>query len=140
MKQVKYPQLFVFREKHGDHYVMVDSKEDEEKMFLKILKERNDDGWYSWMKDHKPYGEAPKYTKEEIDKMPDSMESLKKKLLFEYNKWERLEKEASLIRSDWNKIQKAINNNDGKMAHYLIDSNSDDEYSGYERVWFEHIV
>ena len=65
---------------------MVDSAEAEKKMFLQVLKERNQEGWYSWMKDYKPYGESPKYTREDIEKMPPSMEAEKKRLMTEFTK------------------------------------------------------
>lgn len=140
MRQRNYPQIFVFNEKHGDRYLMVDSADAEKKMFLQVLKERNEQGWYSWMKEYKPYGESPKYTREDIEKMPSSMELEKKRLMMEFTKWERLEKEASQIRNDWSKIQKAISESNGKMAAYLIDSYSEGEYEGYQRVDFEHII
>ena len=35
---VNYPQLIVFREKHGDNYYLVESKEAEYKMFLEGYK------------------------------------------------------------------------------------------------------
>jgi hypothetical protein len=100
MRQRTYPQLFTFNEKYGDRYIMVHSPEGEEKMFLKILKERNQEGWYYWMKDYKD------------DK----------------------------IKSDWNKIQNAIQENDGKLARHLIDAFRNNEYEGYERVDFENIM
>lgn len=140
MRQRTYPQLFVFNEKHGDRYIMVHSPEAEEKMFLKVLTERNQQGWYSWMKDYKPYGDAPKYSREDIDKMPESMEFEKKRFMQELTRWEKLEKEADNIRNDWSRIQKAIQKNDGKLAYRLIDTYRDSEYEGYERVYVENIV
>lgn len=143
MKKRNYPQLIIFHEKHGDGYYLVESREAEEKMFLQVLEERNQYGWYKWMKDYKPCRHTndpvPTYTKEDIMAMPDSMETEKKRLLAEFSKWEREEKEAQKIRTDWEKIQKTIQEKNGKMANYLLDEFRDGEYDGFEYVSFEHI-
>ena len=95
------------------------------------------------MKDYKPCRHAndpvPTDTKEDIMAMPDSMETEKKRLLAEFSKWEREEKEAQKIRTNWEKIQKVIQEKNGKMANYLLDEFRDGEYDGFEYVSFEHI-
>lgn len=141
MRAKNYPQLIVFNEKHGDNYFLVESKEAEEKMYLEVLTDRNKYDNYSWMKDYKPYrtDPIPTYTKEDIYAMPISMESEKKRLMSEYLKYERSEKEAASIRKSWILIQEAIEKNDGKLAQELIREFSDGEYEGYESVSFTHI-
>ena len=134
-----YPQLVVFKEKHGDNYYLLASAEAELKMYLDVLTSRFKENWYSWMKDYKPYGKAPLYTKDDISKMPDIMVDEKKKLLLELIKWEKAEKEASLIRREYASMEKAVETKDGKLAHELISNNSDGEYEGYEYVSFTHI-
>lgn len=138
---VNYPQLIVFREKHGDSYYLVESKEAEYKMFLEVLTERNQYGWYSWMKDNKPYftGTKPTYTKEDLDKMPESLDSERKKLLSELIRWEKAEKESEKLKNDYRLIQEAIKNSDGKLAYKLLDQYSEDEYSGWSRESYTHI-
>lgn len=141
MRTKNYPQLIVFNEKHGNNYFLVESKEAEEKMYLNVLTERNKYGYYSWMKEYKPYriDPVPTYTKEDIYSMPDSMGAEKKRLMNEYLKYERSEKEAASIRENWIKIQEAIEKNNGKLAHELISEFSDGEYEGYETVSFTYI-
>jgi len=143
MRTRNYPQLIVFNEKHGDNYFLVESKEAEEKMYLDVLTNRNKYGFYSWMKDYKPYRHpndpVPTYTKEDILSMPDSMEAEKKRLMNEYLRYEKSEKEATKIRQNWIQIQEAIEKKDGKLAYELISDFSDGEYEGYENISFTHI-
>lgn len=134
-----YPQLVVFHEKHGDNFYLVESREAESKMFLEVLKDRFSIGWYSWMKNHKPYGMKPPYTKDDIEKMPDSMGSEKKKYLLELSKWEREESESQGINNDYQLILKAIETNDGLIAEKIIREYSDGEYDGFEYESFTHI-
>lgn len=139
MKFKNYPQIVVFNEKHGDRYFLIESKEAELKMYLDVLKNRNMSGYYTWMMDHKPYGKAPAYTKEDIRLMPASMEEEKKKLLNDLLKYEKEEKESSQIRKDWNKIQESIDKNDGELARELIHEFRSGQYEGFESVSFEHL-
>lgn len=137
--QSEYPKLYVFHEKHGDNHYLVESLESELKMFLTVLKERNNIGWFNWMKDHKPYSKAPLYSKEDILSMPVSMDREKSRLLSEYLNYEKMEKECQSIRNDWVHIQEAIKNEDGKLAHRILSDLSDGEYEGFESVDFTHI-
>lgn len=134
-----YPQLVVFREKYGDNFYLVESKEAEQKMFLEVLTDRFNQGWYSWFKDYKPYETKPSYTRDDIEKMPNSMESEKKKYLLEISKWERSEKEAQGIRNDYQNIVKAVESKDGSAAEKLIREYSDGEYERFDYENFTHI-
>lgn len=42
----KYLKLYIWKEKHGDRYIQVNSESGEYNMFLSILKERFKQGWY----------------------------------------------------------------------------------------------
>ena len=134
-----YPQLVVFKEKHGDNFYLVDSKESEEKMFLDVLTDRLNTGWYSWMKEHKPYGKEPSYSREDVEKMPDSMAKEKDSFIKEISKWEKEQKQSSLFKSDYLQIEKSVNEKDGKLASLMIREYSEGEYEGYEYCNFTHI-
>jgi len=138
---LKYPQLIVFKEKHADQYYLVESKEAEYRLFLQVLTERNKLDWYSWMEDVRPYfvGPIPKYNREDIDKIPESLESEKKKLLSELIRWEKAEKESEEIKKDYKLIQEAIKNSDTELAYKLLNKYSQDEYSGWSRESYTHI-
>ena len=62
-----YPRLVVFKEKYGDSYYLVSSKESENKMFFDVLLERYNSKWYDWMKDYTDYSEDYKSIKDIID-------------------------------------------------------------------------
>lgn len=134
-----YPQLVLFRGKYGDDYYLVESKEAEEKMFLDVLTDRFNTGWYSWMKEHKPYGTKPPYTREDIEKMPESMDKEKSSFLKVISKWEKEEKESTSFRRDSELMEKSVKEKDGKLASDLISEYSEGEYEGFEYCDFTHL-
>jgi len=138
-RQKTYPQIYVFKEKHGDIFYLIESEEAENKMFLEVLSDRKKCGWYDWMKDYIPYEKKPTYIKEDIESMPDSMLEEKKRLLNEYKKYERSEMEAKNIRNKWVKIQESVETKNGELAGRILNSLNGGEYEGFESVSFEHI-
>lgn len=134
-----YPQLVVFKGKHSDGFYLVDSKEAEEKMFLEVLTDRFNTGWYSWMKDHKPYGIKPSYSREDIEKMPESMVKEKESFIRDISKWEKEEKQSKIFREDYLSIEKSVREKDGKLASLMISEYSEGDYEGFEYCSFTHI-
>lgn len=46
--RVGFNYIVIFKEKHGDRYFLVHNREELEKVALKIVKERNEEGWYNY--------------------------------------------------------------------------------------------
>ena len=87
------PKIILFRDKHSSSYYIVTNHKEAEKVFLKELTNRlNHSGYLNWMKDYKNDSVKPKFTKEEVDALPDSMKSEKESLLKKILQYQKEEK------------------------------------------------
>lgn len=127
--------VVVFKEKHGDRYFVVNSPDALYRVSLEVLKERYNNEWYNWMKDHKPYEGTntvrPTYTLAEVNALPESMSNEKEKMTKEINKWAKEDKEAAEIRETFTSIEKAISEKDGQAAYSILSELKDGEYENF---------
>ena len=136
----EYPRGFVFKEKHGDLYYLVQNEEELNKMWLQVLKDRHQQGYYNWMKDYVPYGlKVPKYTQEEILALPPSMTEEQQKMMLELKKYNASIKEQNNTRNDFIQIEKTLSTNNGKLAYLCLQNFSNGEYEGFEEIGFQKI-
>lgn len=130
--------VVVFKEKHGDRYFVVNSPDALYRASLEVLKERYNNEWYNWMKDHKPYEGTntvrPTYTLAEVNALPESMSNEKEKMTKEINKWAKEDKEAAEIRETFTSIEKAISEKDGQAAYSILSELKDGEYEGFQVI------
>jgi len=73
----QYPEIIIFKGKHGDSYYLAHNPKEFGEIFLKVLKERFDEGYYKWMDGYVPYQLQelkPDYSLADIDALPVSME------------------------------------------------------------------
>ena len=129
--------IIIFKQKYGTRYFVVNKPEDASKVFLKILIERNTEGWFDWMKNHVPLENStnsirPTYTLEDIEKLPESMKGEVEKMKKEVQRWNRYDSESKAYRETYASIQESINNNDGDEAYRIFSLLKDGEYDGYE--------
>lgn len=64
----KFPQLWVFKEKHGDNIYLVHSEEGKQNMFFSVLKERWNRKNYHWMEKDEDFKKDFEYIKKVIEK------------------------------------------------------------------------
>jgi hypothetical protein len=127
---IEEPQLLVFHEKHGERYFYVP---DDHTLFtaaLKVLNERHaEDYWY--FKPDKP--KAPDFTKEQVEAMPESLQSGAMKRLLEYsNELREWENDSE----NYNNVVKAVETKDGRLAWQCLRDYSEGEY---QRVSLERL-
>lgn len=154
-------EIMIFKEKHAERYFVVNSKEDQHKVALKILRERYNEGyWYPTVeyieKDRESAVERlnKKYdqniitlTEDEVEGLPESLQVAARQEREKYNKslfnvdkyinseilWVKdLER---LVKADpEDAIKMTFTNSRGRsmnLAMYLLDSRSGAEYEEY---------
>jgi 5-hydroxyisourate hydrolase-like protein (transthyretin family) len=128
------PVILKFKEKHGDRHYVPKTPDEVYRIFLEVLEDRNDQGWYSWYKDMKNDTPKPKYTRSEVNGLPESMEKVKPTLIKEIENWEAAEKVTKEFHELGAKIAKAIADKDGRLAYEIIENNREGEYEGFEFI------
>ena len=125
-------RLMVFHQKHGDRYFLISVDDDINKSSFKILKENFESGLYSWMKNYNYSShKKPEYSIEEINNLPDSMESVKKELLTKYKHWNKEQKECEVYRKCYEDIVLAIDKQDYAKSYDIINQLKDGEYNSF---------
>lgn len=123
------PQLAIFKEKHGDRYYLIYKAEDFQKVCLKLIKERNEYGYYSHLgREKEPV--APSFTKESIPSLPSEFQ---KEALNTWNKYARDMKWFKESTELYELKNKALSG-DLQSAGEFISSMCGGEYEGYEIV------
>jgi hypothetical protein len=122
--------LIVFKEKHGNRYFRLASKEDLSGAALTILKERLKNIYI-----YKSKGPVElDFTIDDVENMPPSLKESAMSKLKDYN---RRISEAEKDNEDYYLSQYAIENNDGEIAWYVLMCRVDYEYEGYSLQKFE---
>jgi hypothetical protein len=132
MKKVKnYPVFYKREGKHGDDYFQCNSKEGENELFFELVKQESQD--YEWMNNYVPYNPIPKpdFTKEDIQKMPLSLQPQVIKTLQNYN---NQQKEILRYKKDYETIKNCTKEN-ARSVHFNMFQ--DNEYSRIEEINFE---
>lgn len=132
-KEMTFPKIIVFHEKHRESYFLATCKDDIDKIFFKVIKENNDSGEYV---DYKFTGEMkhskPDFTKDEVDLLPESMKLEKTEMYRKLMSYKNNESISSQAEHIWKTIQKITKENTVKgcyefYRYYLLE----DEYSRF---------
>jgi hypothetical protein len=121
-------KILIAKEKHGDRYFDVSSKEQLHKVALYLLKQRFEAGY--WYYEPKPV-EALGFEEKDLSTMPASLQEDAEKRLNRYY-WELKTYKEEL--ANWQDIQEAIKNSDGALALQILECRDRFEY---ESVYVE---
>ncbi len=132
---VTTPSVVVCHEKHGNRYF---SAKDDAELFetaLKILKGRlaRKGEWY-----YEPdvVKADPGFTQADVDKLPAALkDDAQRKLKQSLNVATQYRRE----KAEWDRINKAVNENDGKLAWEVLRDRNDHEYEGVSLEWLEKV-
>ena len=132
------PVIIRFEEKHGSLNFIAHSEDEVRRIFKHVLATRWADGWYDWMKNYAPFklsGVPPGYTSDEIDALPDSMESVKDEMRSKLMEWKKAEDDKNEIRDRYKEIAKVAKSTEiNSEAYDIIRDNRGGEYENFEVI------
>jgi len=132
------PKLLKFEEKHGDRYYLLTSLEQAKTVYLKVLTERFDEDWYTWMKNYKPYELVKlEFTQKDIDELKDSL-GVKNQLTKQLQDYERKLDEQEETRELYKSIESAVKEKNGVKAESILRDLKDGEYEGMVLIDFDN--
>lgn len=125
---LRAPSVLVLKEKHGDRHFNVADDAALHRVALKILTERFEQGYWYYKPEDKDKPEAPDFTMEQVATLPESLRAKADKKLREYtDACRRYDAEVE----DYNDIETAVKNKDGKLAWEALQAHRDGEYEGF---------
>lgn len=126
------PQILLLKEKHGDRAFDATTVEALHKSALAIVKERLNEQWY-----YEPENDStpPEMTEAAIAALPNG--PIKQAGLLAWVRYKTELQEYKIAQGDWQLVQDAIKNNDGKAAWDIIRSRQDHEYENYRLIRIE---
>ncbi len=135
-KEEEKQRIIIFKEKHGNRYFDASTEEKLHIAALKVLKERFESGWY-----YEP--EEPQGVEEEITGLRTSLEVVKDSYLREQIERKLKHVEGQMpsyleYKREWETIQKALEENDGNLAYWVLQQRIDCEYEEYDFEWLEN--
>ena len=120
-------QIVIFHEKHGDRYFVSNSQKDLEAVALKVVLERDGEGyWY--------YFDSEKSTEPKVSKA-DGLKlggRLKEASVLEWIDYERNLREYNYEQKDKETLQKIKTEKNGELALKFLRSRRDAEYEGFD--------
>lgn len=117
--------LLIFREKHGNRHFLVPTVDDLYGAALKLLDERNTEGWFD--KPEQP--EAFEYNEEQLKALPEGkVRDAAFKLYEEYLDEVKQYEEDKAV---YDRVIRAIEEKDGRLAWYIIKDRKSYEYEDY---------
>ncbi len=116
--------------KHGDQYILITSVEGLHQWALETVKDRFDQGYFP-----KPEGPPAKPVIPLHRNIHDSDKSYYEEKLRVYKEDVRY---YHLLRGDYEGVQTAINDKNGRMAYDILYGRRDAEYEGIEQMDFVH--
>ncbi len=104
------PLIIKLLEKHGDRYFVATTPTEAGLIYHKILSDRFNEKMYDWMKDHEPSHklEKPKFTVDQVNALPDEMDSQKKQMLSEIKKYDESIQDVKNIKKTYGIIKEAV--------------------------------
>ena len=130
----KFQSIVIFHEKHGDRHFIVNTMQELEKVALKIVLERNEEGWYSFDYDQPV---EPKVSVEEAKKlgMAGVVAAVEREWSdYKYNK--KQYEDGIRLKAALDKI---VKNKDGEIALQFLNSMKDGEYERFEVISGEEL-
>ena len=115
-----YNPVLIIWKGDGDSYEVAATPAKAYVSFLSKLTQRFNEGWYDYLKQAKNSLEAPRFTKEEVEKLPESFVNKKDEFLKEIEKYERQEKILRQSLEEYKEIQEAVSTSDGRLASQLM--------------------
>jgi hypothetical protein len=125
----KFQSIVIFHEKHGDRHFIVNTMQELEKVALKIVLERNEEGWYSFDYDQPV---EPKVSVEDAKKL--GMASVVAAVEREWSDYKYSKKQYEdgiRLKAALDKIEE---NKDGAVALQFLNSMKDGEYEAFEVI------
>ena len=137
--RIKTGVFLIFEEKHGNRYIDASNKEVFFKGVLKILKERSADGYWYDSGIKPPDLVTPDI--EDIEKLPKTtvFDKLKKDAILSYYMYEKDYIKYYAEKELLNRIQYALDNNNGMAAYIILELQSKGEYEGFNWESFEKV-
>lgn len=114
------PVLIVWESDDGDGYELASSPAKAYGSFLAKLTQRFNEGQYDYLKQAKNSMEAPRFTKEEVEALPESFVNKKSEFLEEIKRYEEQEKKVRQSLEEYKEIQETISTSDSRYAYQLI--------------------
>jgi len=131
----RFDKVLVLHEKHGDRYFMVPTIYDLWKAALKIVEERNKEGyWYSFDYE-KP--EEPVIPREQADLMKDC--PIRRSIVKAWDDYEDALKDYEDSKKDEMQLKLLLKSKDGLRAMNFLANRRDYEYEGFEIIDCEKI-
>jgi len=131
---IREPHVLVFKEKHGDRYFHVP---DDAALFaaaLSVLTERKKEGYWYYKPEKKP--EPPDVTEEQVATLPKSVQvNATVKIRAYKDALRRYEEEVE----DFEEIERAVREKDGRAAWQILSDHGDGEYEGYDLERYEKV-
>ena len=134
---IKYPRVLVFREKYGNRYFLIKSKEDFEKAALKVVKDRIN---YGFIYEPEALDTSNLVSEETLNKLIETVpkdsslyKDIKKNISKQKQDMEINKEELA----QYNRAKLAVDSNSGKIALGVIRERSDYEYEGWDDYEFE---
>ena len=124
----KFDLILAFNEKHGDRHFIVHTREELQKVALKIVLERNEEGWYEF---NVKEPVKPDIELEKADSFSVGIANAIKSDWGHYRLSLENYKSNQKMKTLWDKVAK---NNDSKAALELLEENKDGQYEGFEII------
>ncbi len=131
--EMEYPRLLLNKDKYSTAYYLVQDEAALWRACLMILKVRVDSD-YMQAPDDKPYDLQKVLPKEQVEALPEPYRSEELKKLKHNN---RVTAEHQEEVEQWQQVQQALKDKDGKLAFMILKERNGHEYEGFE---FEDLV
>lgn len=114
------PVLIVWKSDDGDVYELASSPDKAYGSFLAKLTQRFNEGQYDYLKETKNSLEVPRFTKEEVEQLPESFVNKKSEFLEEIKRYENQEKKVRESLEEYKEIQETISTSDSRYSYQLM--------------------
>lgn len=121
-------QILVFKEKHGELYFAIPDLKALYDVANIVLKVRFEQGYFEAPDDLTPIDT----TLDEINAIKSA--TIKERLLDEYNDYQKRLKNHNQEKAEYDRIAKAVKDNDGRIAWSIIRDRNDHEYEEWDTI------
>lgn len=133
------PILIHCDEKHSEFNYVARTPEEAADVYLSILDRRKENMAYEWMRLVEMSTEKPEFTIEEVEALPESMKTEKRKMTERLKAYQRDFNQVEDNRRTYDLIIKALKDTDPYLAKTLLNRLSRNEYGGIEVLHFDEI-
>jgi hypothetical protein len=122
----QWNRIIIFKEKHGDRHFIAQTRSDMEKIALKIVLEREDEGWYDF-----EY-EEPVLPKIALEKADEYGATLAEAIKAEWKSYEYSQKQCAQSKKLAEALKKIVKEKDGDVAIRFLNEMKGGEYEAFE--------